>query len=134
MATRRRWRFALPKFPASEVRTVETLERDESFDGLPVRGFLWTLFFFKIITVAVIFWYAGGSGEANILLSATTWPWLIIPGIVVFGWLVFHFRKRRVRARRQALLRSEWMLDERETMDVALRAHHREGVDGWANM
>lgn len=124
------WRSALARFPASEVRTAETLERDENFDGLPVRGFLWTLFVFKIATVVVIFWAAGGSNEAGILLSATTWPWLIIPGIVIFGWLAFHIRMRRVRARREALMRSEWMLDEHETMGATWGATDREGGDG----
>jgi type VI protein secretion system component VasK len=122
----------MAKFPAAEVRTAESREQDESFDGLPVRGFLWTLFFFKMATVAVIFWAAGGSGEAGILLSATTWPWLIIPAIVVFGWLLFHFRRRRVRARRQALIRSEWMVDDRET--TVEREHDRVGVRGWRYM
>ena len=126
------WRSALAKLPASEVRTEEALTRDEELTNLPVRGFLWTLFFFKIATVIVIFWAAGGSSEASILLSATTWPWLIIPGIGVFGWVVFHFRMRRVRARRQELLRSEWMVDDHETMDVGVSV--REGVDDWANM
>jgi hypothetical protein len=115
------WRAVVAKFPASEVRTSETLERDESFDGLPVRGFLWTLFFFKMGTVVAIFWAAGGSGEAGILLSATTWPWLIIPGIVLFGWLAFHLRLRRARARRRELQRAEWMVNDRETMGVSVR-------------
>ena len=115
------WRAAVAKLPASEVRTSETLAKDESFDGVSVRGFLWTLFFFKMATVAAIFWAAGGSGEAGILLSATTWPWLIIPGIVLFGWLAFHFRLRRVRARRNELQRAEWMVDDRETMGAGVR-------------
>jgi hypothetical protein len=115
------WRSVVAKLPASEVRTRETLARDEEFSGVPVRGFLWTLFIFKMATVAAIFWAAGGSGEAGILLSATTWPWLIIPGIVLFGWLAFHFRLRRVRAKRIALQRAEWMVDEREKMDADAR-------------
>lgn len=109
------------KLPACEVRTSENLDRDENFDGLPVRGFLWTLFAFKMATVAVIFWAAGGSSEASILLSATTWPWLIIPGIVLFGWLAFHFRLRRVRARRRELQQAEWLVDEHETIAVGVR-------------
>jgi hypothetical protein len=117
----RLWRSIAAKVPASEVRTRETLEKDESFDGVPVRAFLWTLFIFKLATVAAIYWAAGGSNEAGILLSATTWPWLIIPGIVLFGWLAFHLRMRRVRARRRELQRAEWMVDERETMDAAVR-------------
>lgn len=123
-------RSLIAKFPASEVRTAESLERDESFDGVPVRGFLWTLFIFKMATVAAIFWFAGGSGEAGMLLTATTWPWLIIPAIVLFGWLAFHFRLRRVRARRLELQRAEWMVDEHETMDAHRVRVIRNGDEG----
>lgn len=121
MRASRHLRSLAAKLPASEVRTRESLEKDESFDGVSVRAFLWTLFIFKFATVAAIYWAAGGSSEAGILLSATTWPWLIIPGIVLFGWLAFHLRMRRMRARRRDLLRAEWMVDERETMDAAVR-------------
>jgi type VI protein secretion system component VasK len=120
MAVSISWRSIVAKLPASEVRTSETLDRDENFDGLPVRGFLWTLFIFKMATVAAIFWAAGGSSEANILLSATVWPWLIIPGFVGFGWLAFWLRLRRVRARRDELQRAEWMIADHETMDTAV--------------
>ncbi len=120
------WRAVIDRIPASEVRTAESEANDERFDGISVRGFLWTLFIFKMATVAVIFWAAGGSGEAGILLTATTWYWLIIPAIVVFGWLTFRFRLRRVRARRLALQRAEWMLDERETMDASVVSRESE--------
>lgn len=120
------WRAVIDRIPASEVRTAESEANDERFDGISVRGFLWTLFVFKMATVAVIFWAAGGSGEAGILLTATTWYWLIIPAIVVFGWLTFRFRLRRVRARRLALQRAEWMLDERETMDASVVSRESE--------
>ncbi len=131
------WRAIVNRFPASEVRSAETEAKDESFDALPVRGFLWTLLIFKMATVAAIFWIAGGTGEAGILLSATTWPWLIIPGIVFFGWVAFRLRLRRVRARRLALQRAEWMLDEHETMDEQSPERSgsvTRGVDGWYGM
>jgi type VI protein secretion system component VasK len=130
-------RALIDRFPASDVRTAESEAKDESFDALPVRGFLWTLFVFKMATVGAIIWYAGGSGEAGILLTVTTWPWLIIPGIVLFGWLAYRFRLRRVRARRLALQRAEWMLDERGTMDGQLPTGSESvtrGVDGWHGM
>ena len=120
------WRAVIDRFPASEVRTAESEANDERFDGISVRGFLWTLFIFKMATVGVILWAAGGSGEAGILLTATTWYWLIIPAIVVFGWLTFRFRLRRVRARRLALQRAEWMLDERETMGASVASREWE--------
>lgn len=131
------WRTIIDRFPASEIRTAESEEKDESFDGISVRGFLWTLFIFKIATVIAIFWAAGGSGEAGILLTATTWYWLIIPAIILFGWLIFRFRLQRVRARRLELQRSEWMLDEHETMDAEHRPINRvvtRGVDDWHSM
>lgn len=128
------WQSVAAKLPACEVRNAETRARDDDLGALNLRGFLWTLFVFKMATIAVIFWAAGGSSEANMLISATTWPWLIIPGIVIFGWLVIHVRKRRMRARRAELIRSEWMLDQRETMETVRGANDREGVDDWANM
>jgi type VI protein secretion system component VasK len=131
------WRSVVDRIPASEVRTAESEAKDESFDGISVRGFLWTLFIFKMATVAAIFWAAGGSGEAGILLTATTWYWLIIPAIVVFGWLAYRRRLRRVRARRIELQRAEWMLDERETMEAQAPGKSgsvTRGVDGWHSM
>jgi hypothetical protein len=131
------WRSVVDRIPASEVRTAESEAKDESFDGISVRGFLWTLFIFKMATVAAIFWAAGGSGEAGILLTATTWYWLIIPAIVVFGWLAYRRRLRRVRARRIELQRAEWMLDERETMEAQAPGESgsvTRGVDGWHSM
>ncbi len=73
--------------------------------------FLWVLFVFKIVTVLATFWAAGFTRESSILLSLTTWPWLIIAAIGIAGPLAFKFRLHRVRARREALQRSEWMLE-----------------------
>lgn len=110
------WRSVVQKLPGNEVRTAETLSREDEISLAKAGPFLWILFVFKLATIAAIFWAAGGSSEAGILLSATQWIWLIIPGIVVFGWFAFRYRLRRVRARRLALQRAEWMVDERETM------------------
>lgn len=118
MAHASEWKQALSRLPGPEVRSRDD---DEDSGGFHVQAFLWTLFAFKMATVAAIFWASGGSGEAGILLTATTWPWLIIPGIVLFGWLMFHVRLRRVRARRIALQRAEWMVDEREKMGADVR-------------
>ncbi len=118
------------KIPASEVRTSETRDDSDDLDQIHVRGFLWTLFFFKMATVAAIYWAARGSSEASILIFVTTWPWLIIPGIVIFGWLAFRWRMRRVRARRDALQRSEWMVGEHETMDEARQTIDRARDEG----
>ncbi|MGH2534278.1 MAG: hypothetical protein ACRDJW_18570 [Thermomicrobiales bacterium] len=72
--------------------------------------FLWTLFVFKIATVGAIVWVSRGT-DAWALLTATTWPFLVIPAAAVAGPAVFYFRLRRVRRRREQLRRAEWMLD-----------------------
>jgi hypothetical protein len=86
-------------------------ERRKRDERSTVWAFVWTLFAFKIVTVGVIFWAAGGSGEAGALLAATTWMFFIVPAIAIAGPLAYFIRVRRVRARRSALQRAEWMLE-----------------------
>jgi hypothetical protein len=86
-------------------------DRRKADERSTVWAFLWTLFAFKIITVGVIFWAASGSGEAGVMLAATTWPWLILPAIALTGPIAYYLRLRRVRARRARLLRSEWVIE-----------------------
>jgi hypothetical protein len=81
------------------------------YDRVTVWAFIWVLFAFKLGSVVVIAWAAGVSAEVGFLLSATTWPWLIIPAVAFSGPVLYRYRLRRVRARRQALQRSEWMID-----------------------
>lgn len=119
-------RSILQKLPGNELRTAETLAREDELSLAKVGPFLWILFGFKVVTILAIYWAAGGAGEAGILLSATQWIWLIIPGIVVFGWFAYQHRLRRVRARRLELQQAEWMVDERETMDAAWCLRDRE--------
>ena len=80
-------------------------------DKVVVWAFLWTLFAFKMGTVVLIFW-ASKTSEAGMILSATTWPWLIIPGFAVAGTVAYRYRLMKVRAKREQLRRAEWMLDE----------------------
>jgi hypothetical protein len=87
-------------------------EKRKKDERQTVWVFLWTLFVFKIVTVAAIVWAAKGSSEANALIAVTTWPFLFLPAAAIIGPLLFYWRLRRVRAKRRALQRSEWMLDE----------------------
>lgn len=83
----------------------------EPYDEKPaVWAFLWTLFAFKMATVGAIIW-ASQSWETGVLLTATTWPFLIIPAVAVAGPAAFYLRLRRVRRRREQLRRAEWMVD-----------------------
>jgi hypothetical protein len=54
---------------------------------------------------------AEGSAEAGALLTAKTWPFLIIPGFAVAEPVAYSVRLQRVRARRERLRRAVWMLD-----------------------
>jgi hypothetical protein len=103
--------------PASKQGSAGS-EHAESEDEFAVQGFVWTLFVFKIATVIATLWAAGFTKEATYLLSITTWPWLIIPIIAVSGPIIFHYRLRRVRARRNELQRSEWMVNDQAAPPV----------------
>ncbi len=104
MATVDIHRFATEASQAAE-------DRQKADERSTVWVFLWTLFVFKMATVGAIFWAAGGSTEAGVLLTATTWPWLILPAFAIAGPFIYYFRLRRVRARREQLRRAEWMIE-----------------------
>lgn len=95
---------------ATEVSEAAERKR-RAAERTTVWTFVWTLFVFKMATVAIIVWVAGGSRHAGVLLAATAWYFLIIPAIAIAGPLLFYLRLRRVRARRKRLQRAEWMLD-----------------------
>ena len=83
-----------------------------------VWGFLLVLFFFKLATVGLIFWHMR-TVESGVFLGATLWyffPPLILLGA---GPIVFYYRLRKVRARRDALRRSEWMIEDGQDVDAS---------------
>lgn len=93
---------------------------DEPDAAAAVWVFLLTLFFFKLATVVLIFWYMR-SWETGLLLGSTLWyffPPLILLGA---GPAIFYYRLRKVRARRDALRRSEWMDPEPQGLSAPNR-------------
>jgi hypothetical protein len=88
------------------------VEMDEENQGA-VAGWtlFWTLFGFKVITAIIIFVLQPSVGAA-VFLFALHWFWFVpIVGLALAamaGWR----RLARVRARRQQLVRAEFMLDE----------------------
>jgi hypothetical protein len=72
----------------------------------------WTLFGFKLVTAIVIFLCYPTAGAAAFLL-VLHWFWFIpvigLGAAAILGWR----RLARVRARRQHLIRAEFMLDDR---------------------
>ena len=95
-------------------RRLAILERERRTDAdsrQAVWTFLWTLFVFKIATVGLIWYAAGGSAESQALIYATTWIWLIIPAAAIVGPFLYWRRLRHQRRQRDRLLRSEWMIE-----------------------
>ena len=75
-----------------------------------VWALIWTIFVAKLASLALVVW-AAHSFEVAALVSATTWPWLVIAAIFTVSPLLFRYRLRRVRARRRQLLQAEWTVD-----------------------
>jgi hypothetical protein len=86
-------------------------DRDEPESAATVWAFLLVLFFFKLATVALIFWHMR-TWESGVVLGATLWYWF--PPLILLGAgpAIFYYRLRKVRARRDALRRAEWMVEE----------------------
>ena len=85
-------------------------QRRERDDRATVWAFVWILFTFKAATALVIWLVAARSAEASTILGATHWFWLILPIVAVVGPLAYQVRVRRVRRRRRALQRAEWLV------------------------
>lgn len=85
-------------------------QKREQDEKATVWAFVWTLFAFKMASVLVLLYWVG-PGEFAYLVGATTWPWLVIPGIALAGPVSYRLRLRRMRKRRDALRRAEFNLD-----------------------
>lgn len=92
-------------------------ERKQADDERAVIwAFFWTLFAFKLASVGVLFYWIG-FGEFGFLISATTWPWLVIPGVAIAGPVAYRLRLRRVRRCREALRRAEFAMTDNHSND-----------------
>ena len=84
---------------------------DEIESETAAWGFLLALFLFKLVTVVVIFWQLR-TWESGLILGATLWYFFPPLILLAAGPVYFYYRLRKVCARREALQRSEWMLDD----------------------
>jgi hypothetical protein len=81
-------------------------------DVLPSAWLLvWTIYVVKFVMIFIIFW-SSRSFEPAALVAATTWGWLGPALAIAASPAAFRMRLRKVRRRRAALLRSEWIVDE----------------------
>lgn len=100
-----------PQYSDKAIRMMEAehqLEKDEKFTGWAV---IWTLFAFKLGTVAVILIIASQrassdpSGKTMAYVAATTWYWFFIPVVAFSGFVAWRLRLRAAR-KRAALYRA----------------------------
>ena len=99
---------------------------DESSGSFGAWTLVWTLVAMKIATIVIVI-VAAGRAEAGTLFAVITWHWLVLLGALLTAPVLFRFRLRRVRSRREALLRAEWMVDDEVSADVPIRSR-RSGV------
>src|SRR4051812_11697931 len=76
-------------------------------DKAALWPFLWTLFWFKAITLGATYYFATRSNADISILVATHWFWMIIPVFAMAGPFIFQWRLRKVRRKRAALQASE---------------------------
>jgi hypothetical protein len=107
-------------FADEAVRKAEA--KQEQDEHVTVWVFVWTLVVFKAVTVAAVLWASGWSGEAKLLMFATSWIWLGFPIVALTPPVIFFIRRWRVRRKRAALRKAEWMLEE-ATADQAEDLH-----------
>ena len=86
---------------------------DEPEGACAVWAFLLSLFFFKVATFVLIFWQMQ-TWESGLILGATLWYWFPPLLLLGAGPVIFYYRVRKVRARREALRRAEWMVSDEQ--------------------
>lgn len=101
------------------------LPGQEEHDGRQAAvAFLWVLIAFKVVTTVLIFVHLR-TFDTFLFLAATFWYWIPIIGFLVAGPFLFRYRLIRLRARREQLRRSEWMIepDTSKTAKLTVRPH-----------
>jgi hypothetical protein len=69
---------------------------------------VWILYLTKLVTIILVVW-AEHSYRAAVFVTITTWFWFGPMLALGAAPLLFKLRLRRVRARRAALMRAEWL-------------------------
>jgi hypothetical protein len=117
-----------PLYPGRALRDLELERKRDAEERITGWTVIWTLFAFKMFTVGLI-WYVGrnsrdAGGEADSLLIATTWYWLLIPAVALSGVVGYRLRLRKARKRAAELKRAEFMQSHRGaesgTMNIEL--------------
>jgi hypothetical protein len=124
--------------PAGGVTVSEPPDRDRDEVGAESEDdasgsfgawtLVWTLVAMKIITIVIVI-LAARKAEAGTLFAVITWHWLVVLGALLAAPVLFRVRLRRMRSRREALMRAEWMVEDEVPIGVPVRSS-RSGVTG----
>ena len=90
-------------------------ESDDLF-GRPTRG-TWMMIGALVIAKVgglIIIFMIDPSEMAALFAVVSTWLWVVVLAILLSGPVAYAWRVRRVRARKDALQRSEWMVEPGE--------------------
>jgi hypothetical protein len=117
--------IAVNQPPDPDLDTTATAREDESNGSVGVWTLVWTLVVMKIVTIAVVV-VAARQAEAGALFAVITWHWLVVLGAILAAPVLFRQRLRKVRARRDALLREEWMVEDEQGSGVPVRTSRLE--------
>lgn len=106
-----------PSYSEHAVRRMEherKLLAEERFMGWAT---VWTLFGFKVATVAIIVWLGKGSSESGsekwwAYLLSTSWYWMFIPVVAISGFVAWRLRLREARKKVDLLRHSEFSVQE----------------------
>ena len=103
-----------PSYSEQAIQRMEAEHKLARQERTTSWGVVWTLFTFKMCTVAMILWIGRYSAEAGTEKSwayiiSTTWYWFIIPIVALSGIVVWQIRLRKARKKAAALRRSEFM-------------------------
>ena len=99
--------------PAQKTPVETTSAPPPKDDHAALWPFLWTLFWFKAITLGATFYFATRSTANISVLVATNWFWLGLPIAAFSAPFAFRWRLHRVRRKRASLLAAEWMGETR---------------------
>lgn len=100
---------------SNELPAPPPLLIDDSDDlfGRPSRGtwmMIITMLIVKIGALVIVF-SIDRSTTAAMYAIVASWFWILMLAIVLSGPITYAWRVRRVRARKAALQRSEWIID-----------------------
>jgi heme/copper-type cytochrome/quinol oxidase subunit 2 len=102
-----------PSYSERALREMENERRRDAEERITGWTVVWTLFAFKMATVALVWFAANGSRDegsrTDSLLVATTWYWMLIPAVAVSGLVAYRLRLRAVRKRAAQLRRAEFL-------------------------